>query len=205
MMSQVTNNLATELGEDTNQLRMRVGLHSGPTTAGVLRGIKGRFQLFGNTVNMASRMESTGIPGHIQVSQSTANELALRRKEHWLRQRADLVNVKGKGTVQTYFVVADAAQSATTTTHHSSHTGAGDVSDRNMVHLYSGTNGLLGGIDDVDGDVDDDLDILETLRELTIRKDDQEGGHKQEDLDQRNLEQQLKGYLSRSDGKRISI
>ena len=46
-MNHVLNELALELGEDTNQLRMRVGLHSGPTTAGVLRGIKGRFQLFG--------------------------------------------------------------------------------------------------------------------------------------------------------------
>lgn len=47
VFGEVTNGLVDELGEDTNQLQVRVGLNSGATTAGVLRGIKGRFQLFG--------------------------------------------------------------------------------------------------------------------------------------------------------------
>jgi class 3 adenylate cyclase len=45
----------------------------GPTTAGVLRGEKSRFQLFGDTVNTAARMESTGQKGRIHVSQKTAD------------------------------------------------------------------------------------------------------------------------------------
>ena len=53
-LSQVTNNLTNELGDDTNNLQLRIGLHSGATTAGVLRGKKGRFQLFGDTMNTAS-------------------------------------------------------------------------------------------------------------------------------------------------------
>mmetsp|Transcript_2517 Transcript_2517/g.6005 ORF Transcript_2517/g.6005 Transcript_2517/m.6005 type:complete len:116 (+) Transcript_2517:1995-2342(+) len=48
-MDQLTIELADKLGEDTRDLKMRVGLHSGSTTAGVLRGEKGRFQLFGDT------------------------------------------------------------------------------------------------------------------------------------------------------------
>jgi class 3 adenylate cyclase len=53
-MRQLTMDLASTLGEDTVMLAMRVGLHSGPVTGGVLRGQKSRFQWFGDTMNTAS-------------------------------------------------------------------------------------------------------------------------------------------------------
>ena len=48
-MDEVTGKLVLALGPDTCDLKMRFGLHSGPVTAGVLRGEKSRFQLFGDT------------------------------------------------------------------------------------------------------------------------------------------------------------
>ena len=72
-MRKLTKGLEISLGPDTGDLALRIGLHSGPVTAGVLRGERARFQLFGDTMNMAARMEQTGIKNKIQISQATAD------------------------------------------------------------------------------------------------------------------------------------
>jgi len=92
------------LGPETANLAFRVGLHSGSVTAGVLRGDKGRFQLFGDTMNTASRMESTGVKNRIQVSEQTADLVVAGGYQKWLTPREDIVHAKGKGNVHTFFV-----------------------------------------------------------------------------------------------------
>ena len=53
-MNEIVRQLEVTLGPDTADLCMRIGIHSGPVTAGVLRGDKARFQLFGDTMNTVS-------------------------------------------------------------------------------------------------------------------------------------------------------
>ncbi|TVQ63429.1 MAG: HAMP domain-containing protein [Spirulina sp. DLM2.Bin59] len=86
-------------------LSLRIGIHSGSVVAGVIGIKKFTYDLWGDTVNLASRMESQGISGKVQVS-SAAYEL--------LKDRFDLVAretimVKGKGAMQTYFLLSDRA------------------------------------------------------------------------------------------------
>jgi class 3 adenylate cyclase len=96
-MGQLTTELAHVMGADTADLALRVGLRSGSVTGGVLRGQKSRFQLFGDTMNTASHMESNGKAGRIHISEQTANELTAKGKSSWMTHRQDKVVVKGKG------------------------------------------------------------------------------------------------------------
>lgn len=82
----------------------RIGVHSGPVTAGVLRGERARFQLFGDTVNTAARMESHGKKNRIQISKETADLLNAAGKGFWFAPREDKIVAKGKGELQTYWL-----------------------------------------------------------------------------------------------------
>ena len=119
--------LSTELGPDTSELQVRCGLNSGPVTAGVLRGEKARFQLFGDTVNTTARMETTGAGGKIHVSLDTADLLMAAGKGHWLEERKDMVHAKGKGALKTFWLKINKASNYATSVTGSGTSSGGSV------------------------------------------------------------------------------
>eukprot|EP00980_Cylindrotheca_fusiformis_P011572 scaffold2738_cov119-Cylindrotheca_fusiformis.AAC.8 len=108
VMQDTTLKLEVSLGPDTSELDLRVGIHSGQVTAGVLRGERSRFQLFGDTMNTAARMENTSARNQIQVSQVTADLLSASGLSAWIAPRKNKIFVKGKGEMQTYWLKAKA-------------------------------------------------------------------------------------------------
>jgi guanylate cyclase, other len=84
-------------------VQMRIGLNSGPCMASVVGRRNPKFTLFGDTVNTASRMESTSLPGRIQCTARTAELIRAQDPGLELLVRGE-VEVKGKGTLKTFWV-----------------------------------------------------------------------------------------------------
>ncbi len=82
-------------------IQLRVGIHTGPVIAGIIGTRKFSYDLWGNTVNVASRMESQGEPGRIQVTATVYDRL--KRRYH-LEARGE-IEVKGKGLMPTYWLL----------------------------------------------------------------------------------------------------
>ncbi|MGB3491620.1 MAG: adenylate/guanylate cyclase domain-containing protein [Elainellaceae cyanobacterium] len=87
----------TDLGEP---FQLRIGISSGAIVAGVIGLKKFSYDLWGDVVNVASRMESHSKPGHIQVTETVYNHL----KDQYCFQRRGLLAVKGRGEMVTYFL-----------------------------------------------------------------------------------------------------
>ncbi|CAL8110129.1 unnamed protein product [Orchesella dallaii] len=84
-----------------NNFKLRIGISCGPVVAGVIGARKPCFDVWSNTVNEASRMDTTGIPDSIQVTKDAAQIL---EKNGFQLEYRGLVPVKGKGEMETYFV-----------------------------------------------------------------------------------------------------
>ena len=82
-------------------LALRIGIDTGPVVAGVIGTTKFSYDLWGDTVNTASRMESSGVPGCIQVTERTYRRL----RDGYRFERRGPIQVKGKGELVTWFLV----------------------------------------------------------------------------------------------------
>jgi hypothetical protein len=152
-MNTLTKSLEVTLGPDTADLGLRIGLHSGPVTAGVLRGERARFQLFGGTVNTTARIEATGAKDRIHLSPETAELLQAFGKGHWARLREDKVSTSGKSEMQTYWleIKGGKAQSQTSGASGSEETGSNrddDEYEHDEVKVVHDTTKLTGGVKD---------------------------------------------------------
>ncbi|MBE9165131.1 adenylate/guanylate cyclase domain-containing protein [Tychonema sp. LEGE 06208] len=93
----------TKVGES---FELRIGIHSGSVVAGIIGISKFSYDLWGDTVNVASRMESNGLPGKIQVTATTYERL----KARFVFEERGEISVKGKGTMWTYWLIEEQSQ-----------------------------------------------------------------------------------------------
>ena len=95
--------LQTHNEKQGSSLQLRIGIAIGPVTAGVIGARKFSYDIWGDTVNVASRMESSGIPGRIQVT----DKVAQSAKSHFQFEERGEIEIKGKGKMKTFLLLSN--------------------------------------------------------------------------------------------------
>jgi adenylate cyclase len=86
---------------DGNPIQIRIGIHTGPAIAGVIGTHKFSYDIWGDTVNTASRMESHGDVGKIQVTKEIFENL----KSNFIFESRSEIEIKGKGKMETFWLI----------------------------------------------------------------------------------------------------
>jgi class 3 adenylate cyclase len=111
-MASLALRLSDEVGRNEAAQRLgiqfRIGIHTGPVVAGVIGTKKFIYDVWGDTVNVASRMESTGEPGRIQVT----GAVEARLRDRFDIETRGVVDVKGKGPMTTYYLMGESGATA---------------------------------------------------------------------------------------------
>ncbi|WP_353646325.1 adenylate/guanylate cyclase domain-containing protein [Mesorhizobium sp. WSM2239] len=89
-----------DLASDNDRFRIRIGIHSGPVVAGLIGRHRFVYDVWGETVNIASRLESQGVADRMQISEATKRAL----HGHWTLEPRCALDLRGIGTVETYLV-----------------------------------------------------------------------------------------------------
>lgn len=173
-LSTIVSELETTLGPGTAELGMRFGIHSGQVTAGVLRGERTRFQLFGDTVNVASRMESTGAKNKVQLSEEAATVLIGSGKGHWVIPREEMVEVKGKGAMQTYWLLVGGSGTEVADVSNSADMDLDTADNKPISTLPPKRNPAKAKQEKLDRLIDWNMDLLERMLKkiVAMRGDD---------------------------------
>ncbi len=100
MALNILSNASQFTRTDGAPFKLRMGIHTGPVAAGVIGTKKFIYDLWGDTVNIASRMESQGMPNAIQVTESVHERLC----DRYIFQPRGELEIKGKGNMKTYLL-----------------------------------------------------------------------------------------------------